>query len=158
MSGPINDNLTFAVGGYYRTSDGLRDVGYTADRGGQVRGNLVFTSDDDTLEVQLHVLSINDKTAFYQNVPFQIPAFSERGTPDNPTAIEMDEVWPIGIEFDDGSVASPFTRVFTQLGEYGRREIDLGDGLHADFDVFTAKLRKDLDTGWERPTGWDRSP
>ena len=153
VSGPVNDNLTFAVGGYYRTSDGLRDVGYTADGGGQVRGNLVFTSDDDTLEVQLHVLSIDDKTAFYQNVPFQIPAISERGTPDNPTEINMDEVWPIGIEFDDGSVASPFTRVFTQLGEYGRREIDLGDGLHADFDVFTAKLRKDLDSGWELYTG-----
>ncbi len=153
VSGPVNDNLTFAVGGYYRTSDGLRDVGYTADGGGQVRGNLVFTSDDDTLEVQLHVLSIDDKTAFYQNVPFQIPAISERGTPDNPTEINMDEVWPIGIEFDDGSVASPFTRVFTQLGEYGQREIDLGDGLHADFDVFTAKLRKDLDSGWELYTG-----
>ena len=153
VSGPISDNLTFAVGGYYRTSDGLRDVGYTADQGGQVRGNLVYLSDDDTLEVQLHAHSIDDKTAFYQNVPFQIPAFSERGTPENPTRIIMDQVWPIGIDFADGSVASPYTRVFTQLGEYGSREIDLSDGLHADFDILTFKLRKDLDSGWELYTG-----
>ncbi|MEL7187470.1 MAG: TonB-dependent receptor plug domain-containing protein [Pseudomonadota bacterium] len=153
VSGPINDNLTFAVGGYHRTSDGLRDIGYTADKGGQIRGNLVYTSDDDTLEVQLHALSIDDKTSFYQNLPFQVPAFSERGTPENPTAIDMDAVWPIGIGFAEGSVASPFTRVFTQLGEYGERQINLGDGLHADFDIYTLKLRKDLDSGWTLQAG-----
>ncbi len=148
VSGPINDNLTYALGGYYRISDGLRDVGYRADKGGQLRGNLVYTSDDDSLEAQFHLLTINDRTGFYQNVPFQIPSFTERGTPENPTVIETDQVWPIGIEFEDGSVASPFTRKFTQLGEYGRREIDLADGIHPDFDMLTIKLRKDLPVGW----------
>ena len=44
VSGPLSRNLTGAVGGYYRRSKGIRDTGYTADRGGQVRGNLVYTS------------------------------------------------------------------------------------------------------------------
>lgn len=153
VSGPINDNLTYAVGGYYRVSDGLRDVGYRADNGGQIRGNLVYTSDDDTLVMQFHVLSIKDKTSFYQNVPFQIPAITERGTPESPTLIDQDRVWPIGIAFDDGSVASPHTRTFLQLGEYGRREIDLADGIHPDFDILTFKLRKDLGAGWTVSTG-----
>ncbi len=152
-SGPINENLTFAVGGFYRTSDGLRDVGFTADQGGQIRGNLVFTSDDGSLELQLHGLFIDDTTAFYQNVPFQIPAFTERGTPENPTEIKTDEVFELGIDFGDGSVLSPFNRVFTQLGEYGRREIDLSDGLTADFDIFTFKVRKSFDSGWELSSG-----
>jgi outer membrane receptor protein involved in Fe transport len=154
VSGPINDNLTYAVGGYFRVSDGLRDVGYTADNGGQLRGNIVYTSDDDTLEVQLHALTIKDRTAFYQNVPIQVPAFTERGTPENPTEIDVETTWPIGIPFDDGSVASPYTRIFTQLGEYGQREIDLADGIDSNFDFFTFKLRKDLDSGWTLNTAF----
>ena len=153
VSGPINDNLTFAVGGFYRVSEGLRDVGYTADNGGQIRGNLVYTSDDDTLEVQMHYHTIDDSTAFYQNVPIQVPAFSERGTPENPTRIDMDKVWPIGIDFGDGSVASPYTRIFTQLGEYGQRQVNLADGFDVDFDVVTLKLNKDLDSGWSLYAG-----
>jgi outer membrane receptor protein involved in Fe transport len=45
VSGPLSKNLTGAVGGFYRRSKGIRDTGYTADRGGQIRGNLVYTSD-----------------------------------------------------------------------------------------------------------------
>ena len=30
----------------YALGDGIRDTGYTADRGGQFRGNLVYTTDD----------------------------------------------------------------------------------------------------------------
>ncbi|HSW09002.1 TonB-dependent receptor plug domain-containing protein, partial [Aquabacterium sp.] len=80
VSGPVNKNLTFALGGFYRSSDGIRDTGYTADHGGQLRGNLVYRTDDDRTEVQLHALKINDRTAFYQNVPMQVPGFSQPGT------------------------------------------------------------------------------
>lgn len=148
LAGPVNDNLTFAVGGFYRTSDGIRDTGYTADRGGQIRGNLVFTSDDARTEMQVHALSIDDRTAFYQNVPFQVPAFSEPGTPENPIEIDADRIYELGIDFQDGTVASPYNRSFRQLGEYGERQIDLADGNHADFDVFTVKLQHAFDSGW----------
>jgi outer membrane receptor for ferrienterochelin and colicin len=147
VSGPINSNLTFAVGGFYRTSNGIRDTGYTADRGGQLRGNIVYTSDDDRTEVQLHALSINDRTAYYQNAPFQVPAFSQPGTPANPTKIDPNRVYELGIDFKDGTVASPFNRSFTQFGEYGQRQIDMADGNHADFNIFTLKLKHEFESG-----------
>lgn len=153
LSGPVNKNLTFAVGGFYRTSDGIRDTGYTADRGGQVRGNLVYTTDDGNTEVQLHALKINDRTAFYQNVPIQIPGFSQPGTPDNPVRIDMNSVWPIGIDFRHGTVASPYNRVSTMLGEYGQRKIDMADGIHPDFGIYTFKLSHQFDSGWTFDTG-----
>lgn len=153
VSGPISENLTYAVGGYYRVSDGLRDIGYRGDDGGQIRGNLVFTNDDDTFELQLHGHYINDRTSFYQNVPVQIPAFNERGTAENPIVVDTDMVWPLGIAFDDGSVASPYTRKFTQIGEYGQREIDLADGIHPNFNIYTFKLRRDFDAGWSFNAG-----
>ncbi|MBB3062300.1 TonB-dependent receptor [Microbulbifer rhizosphaerae] len=153
VSGPATDNLTYALGGFYRNSDGIRDTGYTADEGGQLRGNLVFTSDDERTQVQLHALFINDHTAFYQNLPFQVPAFSEPGTPEDPIEIKRDEVWPIGIDFADGTVASPYNRHFRMLGEYGEREIDIADGNHADFDIFTVKFRHELESGWRFNAG-----
>jgi outer membrane receptor protein involved in Fe transport len=148
LSGPINKNLTFAVGGFYRTSDGLRDTGYTADKGGQLRGNLVYQTDDGRTEVQLHGLRINDRTAFYQNVPFQIPAISQPGTPANPVRINMDQVWPIGIDFAHGTVASPSNRRFRMIGEYGEREVDMADGIHPNFNIYTVKLSHEFDSGW----------
>jgi outer membrane receptor for ferrienterochelin and colicin len=135
LSGPVNKNLTFAVGGFYRTSDGLRDTGYTADKGGQVRGNLVYRTDDGMTEVQLHALKINDRTAFYQNVPFQVPAITQPGTAANPVRI-------------DGTVASPSNRKFTMLGEYGQRQVDIADGVHPDFNIYTAKLSHEFASGW----------
>ena len=148
VSGPINSNLTFAVGGFYRTSDGLRDTGYTADKGGQLRGNLVYTTDDGRTQVQLHALKIDDRTAFYQNVPFQVPAITRPGTPADPVRISMDSVWPIGIDFGHGTVASPSNRRFTMLGEYGQRQADMADGIHPDFDIYTLKLSHEFDSGW----------
>lgn len=148
LSGPINKNLTFAVGGFYRTSGGLRDTGYTADKGGQLRGNLVYQTDDGRTEVQLHALKINDRTAFYQNVPFQIPAISQPGTPANPVRINMDQVWPIGIDFAHGTVASPSNRRFRMIGEYGEREVDMANGIHPNFDIYTVKLSHEFDSGW----------
>jgi outer membrane receptor protein involved in Fe transport len=153
VSGPVNRNLTFALGGFYRSSDGIRDTGYTADKGGQLRGNLVFTSDDDRTEVQLHALQINDRTAFYQNVPFQVPGFSQPGTPASPTRVTTDRVWPIGIDFGSGTVASPYNRVSTMLGEYGQRRIDMADGIHPQFSIYTLKLGHEFDSGWRFDAG-----
>lgn len=148
LSGPVSKNLTFAVGGFYRTSDGIRDTGYTADRGGQLKGNLVYTTDDARTEVQLHALKINDRTSFFQNVPIQVPGFSQSGTPANPIRIDMDRVWPIGIDFKHGTVASPYNRVFTMLGDYGQRKVDLADGIHPDFGIYTVKFKHEFDSGW----------
>ena len=153
VSGPVNKNLTFALGGFYRSSDGIRDTGYTADKGGQMRGNIVFNSDDDRTEVQVHALKINDRTAFYQNVPFQVPGFSQPGTPANPTRVTTDRVWPIGVDFANGTVASPYNRVSTMLGEYGQRKIDMADGIHPDFSIYTVKLSHQFDSGWNFDAG-----
>ncbi len=153
VSGPFSDSLTYAVGGYYRTSDGLRDTGFTADRGGQIRGNLVWLSDDDRTEAQLHFSTIDDHTAFYQNLPFQIPAFNEPGTPENPIEIDPDRVWELGLDFGEGTVASNLNRHFVMMGEYGIREVDVADGLHADFDLLTFKLNREFDGGWHVGAG-----
>jgi outer membrane receptor protein involved in Fe transport len=149
ISGPLGRNLTGAVGGFYRRSDGVRDTGYTADRGGQVRGNLVYTSDDRKTTARADALLINDRTAFFQNLPISVPRFSKPGTPANPTRIEQDTIQPLGIDFAHGTTASPYNRRFNMIGEYGTRTIDQADGIHPDFRMFTLSGSHELADGWK---------
>jgi outer membrane receptor protein involved in Fe transport len=153
VSGPLARNLTGAVGGFYRRSDGIRDTGYTADRGGQVRGNLVFTSDDRKTTARADALYINDRTAFYQNLPISVPRFSKNGTPSNPTLIEQDTIKPLGIDFAHGTTASPYNRRFNMIGEYGTRTIDQADGIHPDFRMFTLSASHELENGLRLSAG-----
>lgn len=148
ISGPINKNLSFAVGGFYRFSNGIRDTGYTADNGGQIRANLLYKSDDDSLHVFAQAHFINDRTGFNQNVPIQVPGFNKPGTAQNPIVIDAGTIQPIGIDFAHGIVVSPLNRVSTMLGEYGSRKIDMADGIHPNFGIYTFKVDKSFDNGW----------
>lgn len=149
VSGPINDNLHFAVGGFYRTSGGLRDTGYTADKGGQIRGNLTFDSTDGTTHVGLYASHLNDRTAVYNNLPIQVPGFSAPGTAADPIVIDRDTIEPIGIGFGNGTLLSPGTRYITQIDGTGRvTTADLADGIHPKFTTITAKFSKELESGW----------
>ncbi|MDB5916454.1 MAG: TonB-dependent receptor [Massilia sp.] len=153
VSGPISPNLTGAVGGFYRTSKGIRDTGYTADRGGQIRGNLVYTSDDHKTSARFDGLIINDRTAFYQNLPVSVPRFTQSGTPAKPTVIDQSTIEPLGIDFAHGTTASPYNRRFGMIGEYGTRTIDQADGIHPDFKMATLKLSREFDSGWKLSSG-----
>lgn len=153
VSGPINRNTTFAVGGFYRFSNGIRDTGYTADKGGQVRANLVFRSDDDSAMIQLQGLYINDRTAFYQNIPFTVPRVDSPGTAENPIKLNEKTIEPLGIDFGSGTFASKYNRYFTQIGEYGSRDVDFADGIHPEFGIFTLKGSKELESGWKFTAG-----
>lgn len=153
ISGPINENLTFAIGGFYRSSDGIRDMGFTADHGGQIRGNLVYNTSDGKTKIALYGQAINDHTAFFQNVPFQVPRLSGPGTASDPTKIDAGTIQPIGIDFGHGTVVSPFNRNFTMLGDYGKRNVDISDGIHPNFKIFTLKFDHELDSGWAFSAG-----
>lgn len=153
FSGPLAPNLTGAVGGFYRRSNGIRDTGYTADRGGQVRGNVVYTSDDRKTTARADALLINDRTAFYQNLPISVPRFSNPGTPANPTVINQDSIQPLGIDFAHGTTASPYNRRFNMMGEYGTRTIDQADGIHPDFKMLTLSGSHELADGWKLSAG-----
>jgi hypothetical protein len=153
ISGPLGRNLTGAVGGFYRRSDGVRDTGYTADKGGQVRGNLVYTSDDRRTTARVDALLINDRTAFFQNLPISVPRLAASGTPANPTKIDQDTIQPLGIDFAHGTTASPYNRRFDMIGEYGTRTIDQADGIHPDFRMLTLGGTHELAGGLKLSAG-----
>ena len=65
--GPINEDTTYMVGGFYRYSKGLRHTGFTGDKGGQITGSVTHKFDAGKLTVYGRYL--NDENAFYTPMP-----------------------------------------------------------------------------------------
>lgn len=81
----VGDNWGVFVGGFYRVSDGMRDVGFKAEKGGQIRGTVNY--DDGRNRVMLDVKHLDDRVPFYLPVPLtfdgdrniiDVPGFNSR--------------------------------------------------------------------------------
>jgi iron complex outermembrane recepter protein len=77
-SGKLADNWYGMVGGFHRTTQGVRDAQFPADDGGQVSASLTRRLTDGELTFYTRVTS--DKNAFYTGVPL-IGATSADGQP-----------------------------------------------------------------------------
>jgi len=70
FSGPLSERLSIAAGGFYRIDDGVRDPGFTANDGGQLRANLTYELDQGEITAYGHY--VNDHNIFYLPVPLAL--------------------------------------------------------------------------------------
>ncbi|WP_295860458.1 TonB-dependent receptor [uncultured Xanthomonas sp.] len=135
-AGPLSENVLYSIGGYHRSDDGLRRTGYTADQGGQLRGNLTFLMGDAILDVDAKYL--NDRTAFYNPIPLADPR--------NPSQSLSALIDPL-----DGTLLSNDLRHTTALSFDGNgtlaRNLDLADGIHSKVKQLGTHLEWDLGDG-----------
>lgn len=68
----IAPHLGVSLGGFYRQDDGLRDPGYPADRGGQLRAGIDY--DDGHARLSFNVKRLDDRVILYLPVPLQFDA------------------------------------------------------------------------------------
>jgi iron complex outermembrane recepter protein len=70
-------DLYYAIGGFYRQSDGARNPGYPMNKGGQIRGNLLW--DYGNGSVRFDAKYLNDRNAWFEFIPtngFANPKFA----------------------------------------------------------------------------------
>jgi iron complex outermembrane recepter protein len=70
--GPLSENWRFSVSGFYRSSDSVRDTGFTADHGGLVRFQLLREFDDGSFGINVKV--VDDHNTFLLPIPLANPA------------------------------------------------------------------------------------
>ncbi len=70
----VAPHLGIALGGFYRADDGLRNPGFRADQGGQVRAGITY--DDGSVRLSANVKRLDDRVILYLPVPLQ---FGDRG-------------------------------------------------------------------------------
>ena len=68
--GPLTQDWFISLGGFYRTTDGVRDSQYPADNGGQLTGTLAHKWDEGKILFYARVL--NDKNLFITDIPVTV--------------------------------------------------------------------------------------
>jgi predicted outer membrane repeat protein len=134
---PFGDGWRFHVAGFYRSGDGVRDAGYTAEQGGQIKANL--TKDFDNGYVRFYLKRLDDRTIAYLPVPTR--ATGSNGNP-NLGAIR-------GFDPAKDTLQSRFFRSDIGLdGDNRRRTTDIEDGMHPDTTAFGFEGEFRFGDGW----------
>lgn len=134
---PIGHNWTFHVGGFYRIGKGLRNTGYTAERGGQFKANVTRKFDNGFIRLSVKVL--DDRSPLYMPTPARIT-----GTADKPV---YESVPDFDLRF--GTTLSPYFRSDTAIGHDGNRiASDLADGYRIKTRGGGAQASFDLGDGF----------
>lgn len=126
-TGPLSDNWGIAAGGYYRRSDGVRDPGYTADKGGQFRVNVLGKFGAG--EIELFAKYIDDRSLFVVPIPLQ-------GSPSNPRSLSGD-AGTYSLHSEDLARAG----LPASAAEVGLEGSDLEDGIHPQLGTVGAHLK-----------------
>ncbi|MHC9417788.1 TonB-dependent receptor [Sphingomonas citri] len=134
--GPLGDGWRFQAGGFFRQGQGPRRTGYDAQRGGQFKVNV--THDLGSGHVRLYGKYLNDRTPFYDVVPFFYG-----GTEDRPKLTRIK-----GFDALHDALASRYLRDFLLLDRRNNViSADLRDGQHLRERAVGVEAQFDLG-GW----------
>ena len=136
--GPLGESSRFHVGGFYRRGEGPRTVGFTAERGGQLKGNA--THEFENGYVRLNFKLLDDNAPVYLPVPVLIT-----GHNGDPTVRSLPR-------FDvlHGAMQSRHFRKDIAVGGDGKRFItDLDEGYEVRSQAVGAEVSFRLGEGWQ---------
>lgn len=133
-AGPISDNWSFSVGGFYRTDDGVRDPGFTANEGGQGSVNLTYDPGDGS-ELNVYARYVNDRNLFYLPIPL--------GLDDNGDLTSI-----AGFDANFDTLTSDDVQLAQIVLPDGVRDRDLSDGIHTEAITVGGSYERELGDGW----------
>jgi iron complex outermembrane recepter protein len=137
VSGSINEQTTYAVGGWYRQDDSGRDPGYFANEGGEINANIKYEFSDGKGFTKFEFNRQDDKSYFF------IPQPLTGSTKDAKTI-------PGGMDIRDGTTGnSASARLFSLPNTpSGNINLDVADGNYADVTYFGNTTQIDLEDEW----------
>ncbi|WP_045761728.1 TonB-dependent receptor domain-containing protein [Xanthomonas albilineans] len=134
---PFAEHWQFNIGGFYRRGDGVRDAGYTTDKGGQLKANLTRLFDNGY--VRVYAKYLNDRAAGYLPVPTMVS-----GSDGSPHFGSIN-----GFDPGTDTLYSPYFRSSATLdGKNRPSRVELGDGMHPLSRAFGAEAQFDVGSGW----------
>lgn len=135
--GPIDENWRFHLAGFYRRGDGVRDAGFTAEKGGQIKANL--TRQFENGYVRLNFKHLDDRAIGI--LPMPVLASGSNGSPDLGGLPDFDPK-------HDTPHSALFVTDFGLNGQNRRRTTDITDGMRPVSTGVGFEASFDLDGGW----------
>ena len=125
VSGEISDDLFFMVGGYVKSSPGIRDAGFTSEKGSQFTINITKELENGT--INLYTRQTDDHGAWYLPTPLNVDgvdaSYTQLGTLNRQATIYT------GANNDE-------------------QQIDLGEGRGWKGHVSGGSIKLEFDNGW----------
>ncbi len=135
---PIDEQWRFHIGGFYRGGEGPRTVGYDAEDGGQIKGNI--TRDFDKGFIRLHFKLLEDRAPVYLPVPVSIT-----GTNHNPQIVSLP-----GFDIRNGAMQSQYFRTDLSVNKAGQTvATDIADGYYSSSKVLGGEALFEPADGWK---------
>ncbi|MET1756309.1 TonB-dependent receptor [Novosphingobium sp. RD2P27] len=132
----ISDTVRFHVGGFYRTGEGPREVGFNAYKGGQLKLNV--TKEFNGGYIRFLGKYLDDRTPAYMPVPVRVT-----GTNSDPKYSNV-----ANFDITKDTTLSPFvTNVLTLDGNNNILRDDIREGMHAVVKSFGFETQFDV-AGW----------
>ncbi len=154
VNGPLSESgWRYSLGGFYRYDDGIRDPGFAASKGGQIKANVTKAFNGGY--VRVYGKYLNDRNIFYLPLPLENPtdpSFVE-GFPDDGTLTSEEGVGK-QVPFPDGSTLT----LNLDDGQYqngGSFLVDLGFDLGNDWSVQNAFRYMNIDHHWNAMLPFD---
>lgn len=134
---PLADDLYFHVGGFYRTGEGPRDIGYNGYDGGQIKANI--TKEFDGGYIRFSAKYLDDKTPTILPQPVRVTG--SNASPEYQAIA--------GFDPRTDSLYSPFiTPAVTLDGNNNPATFDFRDGLSVQSFAFGIESEIDVGGGW----------
>jgi outer membrane receptor protein involved in Fe transport len=134
---PISDSTRFHIGGFLRDGTGPKDVGYDAQKGGQLMGNLTHDIAGGFLRASFQLL--DDKAPVYLPVPVSIT-----GSNGSPNVSSLP-----GFSVQNGAMQSPYFQRDLAVNASGNPVVtNLADGYHSKVAAFGGEGKFDLGDNW----------
>ena len=134
---PVGD-WRLGFGGFYREDDGVRDPGYTANKGGQARFAVSRTFDGGA--VDFNVKRIDDSVIFYTGLPLTYDS-------------DGDVVGVPGVDEHFGTLSGPETRRVNLRDANGTFPLDIDRGTDVELTQYTLKFEYRLPGEWQLRNG-----
>ena len=126
VSGALADDLYFMIGGYVKSSPGVRDAGFNAEEGQQFTINI--TKELDNGKINLYTRQTDDHGVWYLPAPINAP----------------------GVDNEYVQIGTNNRQATIQYGPDNTSEaFDFGDGRGWKGSVSGGSVELDLDNGWE---------
>ncbi|AJR03165.1 TonB-dependent receptor domain-containing protein [Siansivirga zeaxanthinifaciens] len=137
---PIGDGLFYHIGGFMRTGEGPRDIGYQGNKGGQIKANL--TKEFKNGYVRTYFKFLNDKSVMYLPMPMLL-----KGDNANPKFANLP-----GFDITNDAVQSAYLQQSAGTSPFnggGTHVNDVRNGNNPKSTAIGAEFSFDLGDDWK---------
>ena len=135
---PLGNGLSYHIGGFMRTGEGPRNIGYQGNKGGQIKANI--NKKFNSGFVRTYFKYLNDKSVMYLPMPMLLKGSNNDPSFENISGFDINNDSPHSVNMQQSAGSDPFT---------GDRKVnDVRNGNNPKSQAIGTEFSFDLGNDW----------